>query len=73
MHHKAHDARCQYIIADIRVPRRPQSLKVVQRHVVFGDLFELVPVGVLCVRQHSICDGRVGRIVTENRHVVSKY
>lgn len=68
VHDEAHYARCQHIVADIRVPRRPQPLEDVQRHVVFGDFVEFVPVGVVGVRQHGVCEGRVGRIVTEQRH-----
>lgn len=47
VHDKGHDTGCQDIVLHICVPRQPKSLGVVERDVVFGDLLERGPVGVL--------------------------
>ena len=64
MHEEAHDARGEDVVAHEGVPRRPQPLEVVELQVVLGDLVELVPVGVLRVREHRVGEGGVGGIVT---------
>jgi len=45
VHEKGHDASGQDIIADKGVPGSPETLKVVELNIVFGDFFELAPVG----------------------------
>jgi hypothetical protein len=47
VHDKGHDAGRQDIIAHPCVPCKPELLEVVELHVVFGDLLERTPVGVL--------------------------
>jgi hypothetical protein len=44
--YKAHDASGEDVVLHVRIPRRPQLLKVVERDIVLGDLVELAPVGI---------------------------
>lgn len=61
VHEEAHDARREDIVADVRVPGGPEAFEVVELDIVLADLMELMPVGVLSVREHDIRDcGVVG-------------
>jgi hypothetical protein len=46
MHDKGHDAGGEHIILHVRVPRCPHLFRIVELHVVLGDLLELGPVRV---------------------------
>jgi hypothetical protein len=63
VHEEAHDAGREHIVADERVPRRPEPFEVVELEVVFGDLVEFGPIGVRGVREHGVSDGAVHRAV----------
>ena len=54
MHHEAQDTRGKDVVAHERIPRRPQSLEVVELDIVFRDLVEFVPIRVLGVREHGV-------------------
>ena len=47
MHYKGHDARSKDIILHEGVPSCPQPLEHVEVDIVFGDVVELAPVGIL--------------------------
>jgi hypothetical protein len=45
--HEGHDTSGQNIVAHPCVPGQPHLLKVVELHIVLGDLLEGAPVGIL--------------------------
>ena len=47
MHQKRHDARRKHIVLHVGIPSRPQTLEDVEMNVVFRDVVELTPVGIL--------------------------
>lgn len=47
MHHKRHDARRKHIVLHVGIPSRPQPLEDIKMNVVFRDVVELTPVGIL--------------------------
>lgn len=51
VHQERHDAGGEHVVANVGVPRHPQLLKVIEVYIVFGHLFELVPVRVRGVRK----------------------
>lgn len=55
VHGEGHDAGGENVVLHIRIPGHPQALKVVELHIVFGDLLEAAPV----------CRGRRGKRVVD--------
>jgi hypothetical protein len=47
VNHEGHDAGGQNIVAHPCVPGHPHLLKVVELHIVLGDLLKGAPVGIL--------------------------
>lgn len=60
VHDEAHDARREDVVLHVDVPREPEALKVVERHIVLGHFFELAPVRVLRVAEGVGARGGVG-------------
>ena len=58
VHQERHDAGGEHVVADVGVPRHPQLLKVIEVYIVFGHLFELVPVRVGGVRESVLKNSR---------------
>lgn len=58
VHDKGHYASREDIVAHVGVPGSPEFLKVIKRHIVLRDLFELGPVSGGRVWQSVVEDGR---------------
>lgn len=58
VHQEGHDTSGEDVVANIGVPCHPQLLKVIEVYIVFGHLFELVPVCVRGVRESVLKNGR---------------